>query len=77
MVPLAGLIDVSAERARLTKEIERKQQELSRIEAKLANENFVAKAPEAVVAKEKDKADEAAAALGALREQLASLAGLD
>jgi valyl-tRNA synthetase len=73
MVPLAGLIDAAAERARLAKEVERKSQELSRIEAKLANENFVAKAPQAVVEKERAKADDARGALATLEQQLASL----
>jgi valyl-tRNA synthetase len=73
MVPLAGLIDVAAERARLAKEVEKKSQELSRIEAKLANENFVAKAPQAVVEKERAKAGDARGALATLEQQLASL----
>jgi valyl-tRNA synthetase len=73
MVPLAGLIDVAAERARLAKEVEKKSQELNRIEAKLANENFVAKAPQAVVEKERAKAGDARAALATLEQQLASL----
>ena len=50
MVPLAGLIDLDAERARINKEASKAQQELEKIEKKLGNEAFVAKAPEAVVA---------------------------
>ena len=73
MVPLAGLIDVDAERARLGKEVERKTQELERIEKKLRNEGFVAKAPEAVVAKERDKAKDVEATLTTLKAQLESL----
>ena len=73
MVPLAGLIDVDAERARLGKEVERKTQELERIEKKLSNEGFVAKAPEAVVAKERDKAKDVEATLATLKIQLESL----
>ena len=58
MVPLAGLIDVAAERARLDKEIARRRQELARIEGKLGNAGFVAKAPAEVVAKERERAAE-------------------
>jgi valyl-tRNA synthetase len=73
MVPLAGLIDVAAERARLGKEVEKKAQELERIQRKLGNESFVAKAPEAVVAKERAKLADVAAALATLKTQLGSL----
>ena len=57
MVPLAGLIDVAAERERLRKEIDKLTKELARVAAKLANDNFLAKAPAAVIAKERDKSD--------------------
>jgi len=73
MVPLGGLIDVQAERKRLGKEVEKKEQELKRLEGKLDNENFVAKAPADVVAKERTKADDARAALATLNAQLESL----
>jgi len=73
MVPLGGLIDVQAERKRLGKEVEKKEQELKRLEGKLDNENFVAKAPADVVAKERTKADDARAALVTLNAQLESL----
>jgi valyl-tRNA synthetase len=54
-VPLAGLIDLSAERNRLEKEIERLRSLQTGIEKKLSNKNFVDRAPEAVVQKEKEK----------------------
>ncbi len=76
-VPLAGLIDVGAELARLDKEIARLGQEVGRVEAKLSNESFVARAPAEVVAKEREKiADNqrAQAALQAQREKIATLA---
>ncbi|PQA42925.1 valine--tRNA ligase [Amnimonas aquatica] len=76
-VPLAGLIDVGAELARLDKEIARLGQEVARVEAKLGNESFVARAPAEVVAKEREKiADNqrAQAALAAQREKIATLA---
>ncbi|MEM1231481.1 MAG: class I tRNA ligase family protein, partial [Pseudomonadota bacterium] len=73
MVPLKGLIDVDAEKARLSKEIERQRGELKRVEGKLANERFVAKAPAAVVEKEQGKATELRTSLATLDEQLAGL----
>ena len=73
MVPLAGLIDVDAERARINKEIGKAQQELEKIEKKLGNEAFVAKAPEAVVAKERTRANELQATLQTLEGQMAAL----
>ena len=74
LVPLAGLIDKDAELARLDKEIERKRAEVERLAKKLANENFVAKAPEAVVARERAKQDDANAALDKLQTQRKQLA---
>jgi valyl-tRNA synthetase len=53
-VPLAGLVDLDAERDRLKKEIARSEQELASLQRKLDNPNFVARAPPDVV--EKDKA---------------------
>ncbi|MCB1683483.1 MAG: class I tRNA ligase family protein, partial [Pseudomonadales bacterium] len=73
MVPLAGLIDVAAEKARIGKEIERKRAELRRLEGKLANASFVAKAPAAVVDAERVKAADAASTLVLLETQLKGL----
>ena len=76
-VPLAGLIDVGAELARLDKEIARLSQEVARVEGKLSNESFIARAPADVVAKEREKiADNlrAQAAVQSQRERIASLA---
>ena len=73
MVPLAGLIDLDAERARINKEASKAQQELEKIEKKLGNEAFVAKAPEAVVAKERTRAEELQATLQTLEGQIAAL----
>ncbi|XKM14530.1 valine--tRNA ligase [Orbaceae bacterium ac157xtp] len=55
LIPMAGLINKADEIARLNKEIERINGEIGRIESKLSNPSFVDKAPEAVVAKEKQK----------------------
>jgi valyl-tRNA synthetase len=74
MVPLAGLIDLDAERARIGKEVGKAQQELEKIKNKLGNEAFVAKAPEAVVTKERNRAAELAATLETLEGQMKALA---
>jgi valyl-tRNA synthetase len=68
-VPLAGLIDREGELARLDKEITRLRGDIERIEKKLANENFVARAPEAVVDKERRKRDDQRQALEKLMQQ--------
>ncbi len=54
-VPLSDVVDVQAETARLNKEKARLSKEVERATAKLANEGFVAKAPEAVIVEEKEK----------------------
>jgi valyl-tRNA synthetase len=69
LIPLAGLIDKEAEVARLTKELERKSDELGRCENKLSNASFVDKAPAAVVEKEQLKATELRNAINNLEEQ--------
>ncbi len=54
-LPLKGLIDLDKEIARLDKEIANMDKEIKRLEGKLANQGFLAKAPEAVVAGEREK----------------------
>ncbi|MFH1928977.1 MAG: valine--tRNA ligase [Chloroflexota bacterium] len=54
-LPLAGMVDLERERARLAKELERLGGEMARAEKLLANESFVAKAPAAVIQKEREK----------------------
>ena len=76
LVPMAGLIDKTAELARLDKEIARLQGEVQRIGGKLSNPGFVDKAPPAVIDKERAKLDEADKALAQLSEQRAHIAGL-
>ena len=76
LVPMAGLIDVNAERTRLNKEIDRLAKDQERTAGKLQNPNFVDKAPADVVAKEQQKLDGISASLNTLREQLETLATL-
>lgn len=73
MVPLAGAIDIDAELARLTKEIGKLEVEVKKVEGKLSNEKFVAKAPAEVVAKERARAAEYRDKLDTLRNQHAEL----
>ncbi len=68
-IPLAGLIDVEAELARLDKQLQKTAREQQALQAKLSNDKFVSNAPAAVVAKERDKLAEKTAALEQLREQ--------
>ena len=72
-IPLKGLIDVEKEKARLAKEIAKVQEDFDRVEKKLSNENFIGKAPEAVIEKEKQKKDEFSEILSKLKESLAKL----
>jgi valyl-tRNA synthetase len=72
-VPLAGMIDLDVERARLGKEIAQKEGFLRGVEGKLANGQFLERAPEEVVAKERQKAADARAELEKLRANLADL----
>ena len=76
LVPMADLIDKEAEMARLQKEIDRLQGEIDRVDKKLSNEKFVANAPEAVVTKERAKADDAARSKVQLEKQLESIKNL-
>jgi valyl-tRNA synthetase len=72
-LPLAGLIDLDAERARVRKELDAAEADVARREAKLANEGFTAKAPANVVAREREGLDTARAALERLRARMAEL----
>lgn len=76
MIPMAGLIDKDAELERLAKEIAKTQGEIKRIEGKLNNQGFVAKAPEAVVAIERQKLNGYQDTLVKLEEQKATIAAL-
>ena len=72
-IPLASLVDLDEERARIDKEIERVKGEVSRAQGKLSNEKFVQKAPEAVVNEERRKLETAKEMLARLEERRADL----
>ncbi|MBL8251409.1 MAG: class I tRNA ligase family protein, partial [Candidatus Competibacter sp.] len=73
LIPMSGLIDQAAETARLTKEIAKLRQEAERGAAKLANANFVGRAPAEVVEKERTRLAELQVAAAKLEEQLARI----
>jgi len=72
-LPLKGVIDLSAERARLDKELAKAEADIKRVDAKLANEKFVANAPEEVVEEEKEKREAASARKAKILEALERL----
>ncbi|MCC6453770.1 MAG: valine--tRNA ligase [Caldilineaceae bacterium] len=72
-VPLAGLVDLEAERTRLQKEIDNLTKQIERSQGLLANEGFVAKAPPEVIERERSKSEELRARRQQLTERLASL----
>jgi len=76
LIPMAGLIDKDAELARLDKEMAKLDGEIASIEGKLSNEGFVARAPEAVVAKERERLAACGDAKVKLAEQKATIAAL-
>ncbi len=75
ILPLAGIIDVDAEKARLAKEIAKAESEIGKIEKKLGNPGFVAKAPEEVVEENRERLADTTAQKQKLSEALARLAG--
>ncbi|MGD8574423.1 MAG: valine--tRNA ligase, partial [Gammaproteobacteria bacterium] len=77
LVPMAGLIDKDAELVRLAKQLEKLDGDLSRAQAKLANEQFIANAPAAVVDKERQRAAEISRSIEQLREQVARIEAID
>ena len=76
LVPMADLIDKDAELARLAKEIEKQDKLIGGIEKKLGNEGFIAKAPDAVIEKERGKLAEFQSAKKLLEEQQAKIAAM-
>ncbi|KYP95350.1 valyl-tRNA synthase [Sodalis-like endosymbiont of Proechinophthirus fluctus] len=76
LIPMTGLVDKDAELERLAKEAARIEGEISRISAKLSNEGFIGGAPEAVVAKEREKLESYQQSRAKLLEQKAIITGL-
>lgn len=72
-MPLSELVDLDKERERLNRDIEKAQENLDKIEKKLRNEGFTSKAPEAVIAAEREKADKARALIANLSASIAQL----
>jgi valyl-tRNA synthetase len=70
---MKGLIDVDAERARLDKQMDKVQAELSKATGKLGNDNFVNNAPAAVVTQERERVIEFEKTIVQLTEQLQKL----
>ncbi|HWD26068.1 MAG TPA: valine--tRNA ligase [Rhizomicrobium sp.] len=73
-LPLGDVIDFAKERTRLEKELKKAHDEIARFDAKLSNENFVARAPEEVLTEQREKRAEAAATAARLKEAVARLA---
>ena len=74
-LPLKGVIDLAAERARLATEMAKADADNARVDAKLGNANFVARAPEEVVEEEKEKREEAVGRKEKIAEALERLKG--
>ncbi|MFQ5974273.1 MAG: valine--tRNA ligase, partial [Alphaproteobacteria bacterium] len=69
-LPLADVVDLDQERARLTREIERLSGDIDKLDEKLANENFTGKAPAEVVEEQRERRTAAATARDRLRSAL-------
>jgi valyl-tRNA synthetase len=72
-LPLKGVVDFTAEKARLDKELARADADIKRVDAKLANEKFVANAPDEIVEEEKEKREAAVARKTKILEALERL----
>jgi valyl-tRNA synthetase len=73
-LPLGDVIDFAKERARLEKDLKKAQDEITRFDAKLSNEQFVSKAPDEVLTEQREKRAEAAALAARLTDAIARLA---
>jgi valyl-tRNA synthetase len=76
-LPLKGVIDLAAERARLSKELTKVEADIKRVDAKLGNADFLARAPEEVVEGEREKREEALARKQKIIEALERLKGAE
>jgi len=70
LIPMSGLIDVQAEVARLQKKLDGLHKDKDKTTAKLANANFVERAPHAVVEQERTRLEEMSTAIAQLQDQL-------
>ena len=73
LIPLADLIDKDAEIARLTKDIDKRRKEYDQLTIKLANKQFVERAPESLVQTEKNRLADTVSALENLQNQLTKI----
>ncbi len=76
-LPLKGVVDLGAERARLQKEMGKVEADIKRVDGKLGNADFLARAPEEVVEGEREKRDEALARTAKIIEALERLKGAE
>ncbi|MBV8701834.1 MAG: class I tRNA ligase family protein, partial [Bradyrhizobium sp.] len=76
-LPLKGVIDFAAERARLAKEMAKAEADIKRVDTKLSNEKFVANAPEDLVEEEKEKREAAVARKTKIQEALERLQNVE
>lgn len=72
-IPMGQLVDVEKEIARITKELEGQKKFLNGLEAKLSNEKFISRAPEAVVNAEREKAQKAKDLIAQLEQSLEAM----
>ena len=75
-IPMGQLVDIAKEQERIGKALEKARKNLAGLNGKLSNENFVSRAPEAVVNAEREKAKKAADLIAALEESLEALKAL-
>jgi valyl-tRNA synthetase len=75
ILPLADVIDLSQERARLARELDKLTKDIAQIDARLGNPGFVAKAPEDVIDEHRERKEEAERARAKLGEALSRLQG--
>ena len=73
VVSLEGLVDFEEEKSRIEKNIAKNQKDLDKIQGKLKNEKFLARAPADIVAKDRERAAELESMIGALNESLAKV----
>ncbi len=75
VLPLGAVIDLDQERARLSREKEKQESEIAKLDRKLGNEQFLAKAPPEVVSEQRERREEAAVACAKIAAALAQISG--